>query len=268
MNPVTPKTGFAVPTAVLPVGYARTNGQGEVCDLAGFMRRVAADMATNGAAGVDDPRVHLTVAAAGFIEALRVFDAGVAQAVEALCFGDEDGVRELAYVEDLDETPASSYRPDSSWHPADIKAELNKRGVSQTSLAETAGVTVATVNHVIRGRGRSARIAKVIAEAAGTTVDAIWPGQYQQTEAQDNAEEVNANGAKAKVLRMAEAYGFTGYGSQALLAHRLRTPPTTVASWIVRGNVPMHALVKVASETGVTLDWLVGLRETPTGAQA
>lgn len=63
-------------------------------------------------------------------------------------------------------------------HPADIQAALKKRGSSQTKIAATAKVTPAHVSYVIVGRTKSRRIANLISQATGISVDRLWPGKY------------------------------------------------------------------------------------------
>lgn len=63
-------------------------------------------------------------------------------------------------------------------HPADIKAALQKRGSSQAKIAEAAKVTAAHVSYVVQGRSKSRRIANLISNATGISVDRMWPGKY------------------------------------------------------------------------------------------
>lgn len=63
-------------------------------------------------------------------------------------------------------------------HPADIKAELQKRGESCATVAADTGVSRGTVSKVVNGRERSRRVALVIAAKLGKPASSIWPGQY------------------------------------------------------------------------------------------
>lgn len=65
-------------------------------------------------------------------------------------------------------------------HPADIKAAIEKAGRSQRDIAHECEVTPSTVAHVINGRGKSAKVAKAIAEATGKSVHTLWPGKYDK----------------------------------------------------------------------------------------
>jgi lambda repressor-like predicted transcriptional regulator len=63
-------------------------------------------------------------------------------------------------------------------HPEDIKAELRKKGSSQTKVAVSLGVNRTTVHMVIYGGTKSERIAKAIADVIGKDRSEIWPGRY------------------------------------------------------------------------------------------
>lgn len=65
-------------------------------------------------------------------------------------------------------------------HPADIKAALAKAGKTQVAIARGLGVHPVTVNQVIKGRCRSARIAAAIARATKVKLNDLWPGVYSQ----------------------------------------------------------------------------------------
>lgn len=67
-------------------------------------------------------------------------------------------------------------------HPADIKAALQKRGSSQAKIADAAKVTRAHVSYVVQGRSKSRRIADLISNATGLTVERMWPGKYTTTD--------------------------------------------------------------------------------------
>lgn len=75
-------------------------------------------------------------------------------------------------------------------HPADIKALLEKAGVTQTAIAQKlagrsrsgAAVTAAAVHLVICGKSRSQAIAKAISAAVARPVSQLWPGKYPAIE--------------------------------------------------------------------------------------
>lgn len=56
-----------------------------------------------------------------------------------------------------------------------IKAELMRRGVRQTHIADRLGVTPSAVGQVIHGRRPSPRIREAVAAALGLTVEELWP---------------------------------------------------------------------------------------------
>lgn len=61
------------------------------------------------------------------------------------------------------------------WAPEKIQAELIIRRKSQTNLAKQLGVSVQSVNKVIKNQMTSRRIRKKIAKEIGTSVKEIWP---------------------------------------------------------------------------------------------
>lgn len=65
--------------------------------------------------------------------------------------------------------------------PLDIKYSLSKRGLSQTDVADSLGVSVVSVHLVISGERTSHRIATHIASALDKTIDEIWPGRYDDS---------------------------------------------------------------------------------------
>ena len=64
------------------------------------------------------------------------------------------------------------------FHPADIQAELKKRGLSQSHIADVLNVSNQSVARIIYGRDKSKRIATYISDVIETPVEEIWPGQY------------------------------------------------------------------------------------------
>lgn len=71
--------------------------------------------------------------------------------------------------------------PVEPMHPADIKAALEKQGVTQRSIADELDISDVSVNNVINGKATSQRIAKLIAAKIGKQVDDIWPGRYRES---------------------------------------------------------------------------------------
>ncbi len=59
--------------------------------------------------------------------------------------------------------------------PYEIRAELIRNQVTNTSLAAELGITQSAVSIVISGRGISARIRAAIAAAINRPVSEIWP---------------------------------------------------------------------------------------------
>lgn len=62
------------------------------------------------------------------------------------------------------------------WHQADIKAELEKKGMNMSQLSRTAGLAESTLRNVFRVRYPKAQ--KIIAEALGVAPETIWPSRY------------------------------------------------------------------------------------------
>lgn len=65
----------------------------------------------------------------------------------------------------------------SDWHPADIKAEVHKRGFSFRSLSVEAGYAPDTLKNVLRAPCKSYE--QIIAEAIGVPAETIWPSRYE-----------------------------------------------------------------------------------------
>ncbi len=61
--------------------------------------------------------------------------------------------------------------------PAEIKAALLLRGISQAEIAEVIGCSRDLVSHVINGRRTTRRIREAVAKALGRDVEAIWPDE-------------------------------------------------------------------------------------------
>lgn len=63
-------------------------------------------------------------------------------------------------------------------HPADIKAALEKAGITQSSLAGDIGVSPTAVNRVIWSLSRSTRIEEKISKTIRKPLHQIWPDHY------------------------------------------------------------------------------------------
>lgn len=61
-----------------------------------------------------------------------------------------------------------------------LKAELRIRGTSLAQIARDLAVSDASVTLVGKGFQRSARIERALAQAVGTTPEALFPGRYHQ----------------------------------------------------------------------------------------
>ena len=67
-------------------------------------------------------------------------------------------------------------------HPEDIKAELSKRGSSQSNIARRLNVAITSVHNVIHGACKSERIAREVARIVGIDRSELWPGRYKTPE--------------------------------------------------------------------------------------
>lgn len=65
-------------------------------------------------------------------------------------------------------------------HSAQIKAELEMRGLTQRALARDLQIKPATVSNVVNGFARSARVEQRIAIAIGRPLNEIWPSWYDR----------------------------------------------------------------------------------------
>jgi lambda repressor-like predicted transcriptional regulator len=92
-------------------------------------------------------------------------------------------------------------------HPADIKAALQKKGLSQISIARQSKrgpdrhVDKSAVCRVIAGNLKSVAIAQTIARAVGMPVASIWPGKYPELAIAD-ALAVSAKTATSQITAM------------------------------------------------------------------
>jgi Ner family transcriptional regulator len=64
------------------------------------------------------------------------------------------------------------------WHPADIKAALEKNGMSLRELSRKNGLAPTTVRAALERAYPKAEM--IIARAIGVTPDEIWPSRYQE----------------------------------------------------------------------------------------
>lgn len=63
------------------------------------------------------------------------------------------------------------------WHRADIKAALEKQGLSYAELARKAGLKPGTLHNALVRHWPKGE--KIIADAIGETPQKIWPSRYQ-----------------------------------------------------------------------------------------
>ncbi len=62
------------------------------------------------------------------------------------------------------------------WHPADIKAELEKRGLSLADLARQNGLAPSSLRNVFRAR--CPKYERIVADAIGVNAEELWPERY------------------------------------------------------------------------------------------
>ncbi|EPL8341608.1 MULTISPECIES: helix-turn-helix domain-containing protein [Morganellaceae] len=65
----------------------------------------------------------------------------------------------------------------SDWHPADIKAEISKRGFTFRDLSIAAGYAPDSLKGVLRTP--SVPYEKVISDVIGVPAEEIWPSRYE-----------------------------------------------------------------------------------------
>lgn len=63
------------------------------------------------------------------------------------------------------------------WHRADIKAELEKKGLSLKKLALSNNLAEGTLSNVFRVKNYP-KAQRIIAEALGVSPETIWPSRY------------------------------------------------------------------------------------------
>jgi len=64
----------------------------------------------------------------------------------------------------------------ADWHREDIKAELNKRGISMAKLGRDNGLAPTTVKNALDKHYPKGE--KLIADALGVKATVIWPSRY------------------------------------------------------------------------------------------
>ena len=64
----------------------------------------------------------------------------------------------------------------TDWHREDIKAELNKRGISMADLGRDNDLAATTVKNALDKHYPTGE--KLIAKALGITPQEIWPSRY------------------------------------------------------------------------------------------
>ncbi|XHS78514.1 helix-turn-helix domain-containing protein [Burkholderiaceae bacterium UC74_6] len=83
----------------------------------------------------------------------------------------------------------------TDWHPADVKAALEKRGISLAKLARQNGYS--HIQRVLISPWLGAE--QVVARALGLPPEQIWPSRYQTS--RDRAHLQTRNAAAAKLAR-------------------------------------------------------------------
>jgi len=64
----------------------------------------------------------------------------------------------------------------ADWHRADVKAELEKKGLTLKRLALSNNLAEGTLSNVFRVNYPKAQ--RIIAEAIGVSPETIWPSRY------------------------------------------------------------------------------------------
>ena len=72
---------------------------------------------------------------------------------------------------------ANSQKPQEDWHPADIKAAIQKKGTTIAELARNHGYDNATAFYRALTM-RYPKVQKIIAKFLDTTPEEIWPSLY------------------------------------------------------------------------------------------
>lgn len=72
-------------------------------------------------------------------------------------------------------------------HPADIKAALEKKNSSMSTVARDLRLSNSTIRLVVYGFGKSRRVAAHISKVVGIPVSQLWPGVYAERAARRKA---------------------------------------------------------------------------------
>ncbi|MCA6222975.1 helix-turn-helix domain-containing protein [Photorhabdus antumapuensis] len=64
----------------------------------------------------------------------------------------------------------------NDWHPADIIAELRKRGTTLAALSRESGLSSSTLSNTLARRWSKGE--KIIADKLGIHPSVIWPSRY------------------------------------------------------------------------------------------
>lgn len=75
-------------------------------------------------------------------------------------------------------------------HPADIKARLEKKGITQAALARELGVSGATIHKVIKNEAVSDRVMRAIAAKINMDHRKLF-ARYYEKKAQQSPQNVN-----------------------------------------------------------------------------
>ena len=67
---------------------------------------------------------------------------------------------------------------DRDWHPADIRAALEKAGTSYEKLAEENGIAGSTLRNALRFKYPKCEL--IIANKIGVLPQVIWPSRYTE----------------------------------------------------------------------------------------
>ena len=86
----------------------------------------------------------------------------------------------MALIDDYPILKGFSKQPDGSYHPADIKAEIEKRGLTLTQLSLQAGLNARAVSQALRHPYKSGEIA--ISELFNVPVHLLFPTRWDMNQ--------------------------------------------------------------------------------------
>ena len=66
----------------------------------------------------------------------------------------------------------------SDWHPADIVAQVKKKGSSLAALSRHSGLAGSTLSNVLHRRWPKGE--RIVAEFIGVSPEVIWPTRYRR----------------------------------------------------------------------------------------